>query len=196
MEERSWWLRMEMINKSMLEADKILDEINSQDDIISLEKVEKHIENKFQIKINTFRIKFPSEIEDCGAIIKMEKNENGRVANIIINTSHDIPFQRFSLAHELGHLVNSIDSLEYGKPIMSTHISYDLNYITKEDYENDENLKNEQIANVFAIELLMPLNKFAKATQECSSINELALRFGVSIQAAISRIKMIRAYGK
>ncbi|MCG8066711.1 MAG: ImmA/IrrE family metallo-endopeptidase [Candidatus Thiodiazotropha taylori] len=121
----------------------------------------------------------------------------GNHSTIVINSEHHPNRQRFTLAHELGHLVlhannDHQDVLFVDKSIITK----------KETYNRDElsgkgEYKQEIEANRFAAELLMPRKLLKDAVKEEGDdvdfsddllIYKLAQKFGVSEQALSIRL--------
>lgn len=108
---------------------------------------------------------------------------------ISVNKQKDVWRQRFSIAHEIGHLI-----LDMGYDINSKSFNGgDLN--TSFDREGDT--QQEYAANEFAAALLMPKDEFRffvdKNTNNKNmvSIETVADHFNVSIQAALTRGKFL-----
>jgi Zn-dependent peptidase ImmA (M78 family) len=80
-----------------------------------------------------------------------------------LNPAYAETAQRFSVAHEIGHLVLAHDGC-------------------------GSHPEDERAANVFAAELLMPLEMVKSGLRETTRLGELAQRFGVSRDAM--RIKL------
>lgn len=107
-----------------------------------------------------------------------------------INSSQPLTRQRFTVAHEIAHLL-----LHKGRPmIVDTSIR-----VNKRDHISSMATDTEEIeANAFAAELLMPrhlvlgewekLQRRGRASSGEAVLNELALRFGVSSQAMAYRL--------
>ena len=133
-----------------------------------------------------------------GAMMKTDLYGNNNVpkrASIILNTDNDAAFQRFSLLHEIGHLVTTawdstsiLKDSDKNKFVVSTHIDYSLTNISTDDCEKDSYLKNEQIANIFALRVLIPSESFYKKIKEYQDIQDVARFFGVTVDAIISRV--------
>lgn len=149
--------------------------------------------------------KIGPNIRNCGAMMLTEATDNKKTAKIVLNNDNPEEFQIFSLVHELGHLIIDEDdgylfhcdaesNREY---VVSTHVNYNISSIKMTDYidENDnvtsEFLLNEQLANIFALRVLMPTKAFFSAIREIDSLSEVAERYGVSQQAVISRIMLV-----
>lgn len=99
-----------------------------------------------------------------------------------VNARHHIHRQRFSLAHELGHilLVHDIDYYKHNITLDNPPISKTHN--TVETYFEKE-------ANTFAGELLVPLDMLKKEFRKTNDINNLSKVFLVSkevVSVAIS----------
>lgn len=115
---------------------------------------------------------------------------DGRRVVIGLNEGHARTRQRFSIAHELGHLV-----LHRGKPLFVDHtIRMDLR-----DSQSATGTETEEVeANAFAAQLLMPESLLREAVEEmrtCGStvtdtdlVVQLATRFEVSTQAMTFRL--------
>ena len=128
-----------------------------------------------------------------GAMMNISNGKDNIKSVIIVLNSNrciDAKFKRFSLAHELGHLITEkyTFSDEKKKFILSTHIDYTLNKISEEECEKDEHLFNEEIANIFALKVLMPIKLLRKALESIKDIKEISNHFGVSEDAVLSRI--------
>lgn len=179
-------------NEVLEELDYDVTKMVSTQDIIDI------VERKVDCRILVSEISFSDvseKLKDYGAMMWTELNSNGqRIANIVLNKDNDSEFQRFSLVHELGHLmtVNSDDLfVEDEKYIVSTHIDYRVTNISKEEYENNEFLLGEQYANVFALRILMPERIFFKKIKELDRISQVARFFGLTDEAVLSRIMLI-----
>lgn len=171
-----------------------------EDQMISTQEIIQLIKNKYCPEINISFASFSQAgiDEPYGAMMKTEldnKTSKTVCADIILNSDNDAAFQRFSLLHELGHLVahawkpsEEITMDMPNKYVVSTHIDYKITTIKKDEYEKDGYLENEQIANVFALRVLMPSKQFYKRIKEYNNISDVARFFGVSEEAVISRM--------
>ncbi len=170
------------------------------DNMIDSSEVIDYIEQKMKVDIDIFFRSFKKLGIDkpYGAMMMIEfENEEAKnncqpsKANIVLNTdSDDAVFQRFSLFHELGHLVtltkdNLIHTENY---VVSTHIDYELTNISPNDYKENAYLLKEQIANIFALRVLMPSKMFYKKMREYNDITKVADFFGVTQDAVLSRM--------
>lgn len=133
--------------------------------------------------------KFDDEdISDYGAMMcTMEDNDQVK-AKIILNDDRDARFQRFSLAHELGHLMVDQAAIpsDSKKYIISTHIKYDMTDFDQEDCKNPR-ISRELQANAFALKVLMPSEYFFEKLFNGMTLDDIAKSFGVSESAARSR---------
>ena len=107
---------------------------------------------------------------------ELDESDNIKKAKIIINEDIDAKSQRFSIIHELGHLVirtlSKEELLEYkGKFIISTHINDRFIDINQCDYEEDDDLFNELLCNIFALKVLMPNEQFYEKFREYGKIS-------------------------
>ncbi len=103
-------------------------------------------------------------------------HKEGRFSLIGINKSHPIELQRFTLAHELHHLLYDFNSA----PILCK--------------SDNENALIERNAEKFAAELLMPKNYVQRLISHPPNIHYITIElvakhFGVSYQAAAIRLQ-------
>ena len=121
-------------------------------------------------------------------VIKDEKTDKYR-ATIILNSDHEKEYQRFSLVHELGHLVTKCHTVEEDNNnyTLSAHINYNINCISEDDCKQNRYLLCEQIANVFALRVLMPSTRFKDVLYSMHDINDIAKEFGVTANAVKER---------
>lgn len=107
-------------------------------------------------------------------------------AYIFVNSAEPPARQRFTVAHELGHI--------YGEDIKLDEIG-ELNIVYRSDlesfYDAPIKVKNEQRANAFASEILMPEHQVLKYLQAGMNVEEMAVIFGVSPQAMKIRIASV-----
>lgn len=104
-----------------------------------------------------------------------------------VNSLHHINRQRFTIAHECGHLI-----LHKGKDV---HIDRSFR-VNRRDERSSQAIDPEEIeANRFAAELLMPYDSLLADLQDSdidieddTQLKELAERYQVSVQALTHRI--------
>jgi len=106
-----------------------------------------------------------------GAIIEIEN----KPAIAYLNIAKPIPRQRFTLAHELGHIF-----LKH-----STRDLYDAEEVREigEELTDQSKPPREKEADAFASELLVPHDKLKKYEADIKDIDKLAAIFHVSKQA-------------
>lgn len=98
--------------------------------------------------------------------------EDENVTAIGYNNSHHIHRQRFSVAHEIGHFI--------------------LSHNNQRKYELDRDRSNpihEKEANIFAAELLMPLELLKKDLKNTCDTEELSKKYWVSKESMGWRIQ-------
>jgi Zn-dependent peptidase ImmA (M78 family) len=109
------------------------------------------------------------------------------VAIIGVNSAHSIGRQRFTIAHELGHLILHKDETLHVDERAPIGFRNEESSLATKDVEIE--------ANQFAAELLMPADLLAKEIESISddleaeaAVSELADRFQVSEQAMTLRL--------
>ncbi len=150
--------------------------------------------------INYFRLSIPVDVEGLALALQLkvekqnlEKEISGMIKRrndgytIIINQNDPITRQRFTIAHEIGHFI-------YHRPKIGDGIVDDVLY-RQTSYagisNNQINAKDEQQANNFAANLLMPpfsIEKIKKENNNKIDANFLAERLNVSTQAIKNRL--------
>ncbi len=180
-------------------AEEFLQHFNHNNCIISTQDIISSVEQHYcaDVDISFTSFKKANIDKPYGAMMKIELDSNEgapQKASIILNVDNDNKFQKFSLLHEIGHLVmHAWDQNEIFKEknkqayVVSTHIDYKITNISKSEYESDRYLLNEQIANVFALRVLMPTKLFYTKIRDCHDLDEVAAFFGVAKEAVISR---------
>ena len=166
----------------------------STQDVINI--VEKHYCPSIIVQSTSF-----SKIgisEGYGAMMSTVLDDTGCKpikATIVLNSDNDEKFQRFSLMHEIGHLITRAwDKEDIQRTdantqfIVSTHIDYNITNIPEKLYKNSVYLTNEQIANIFALRVLMPSEQFFEKMKQKKISLEVAKFFGLTEDAVISRM--------
>ena len=129
--------------------------------------------------------------DDYGAMMCVYKAKGieKQKAKIILNNDKDSKFMRFSLMHELGHLITKHYTIEDddSEYTVSAHIQYNITSLPKEVYKDNIYLLNEQIANVFALQVLMPSEAFSRQMFKNTKFQGVADHFGVTADAVRSR---------
>ena len=128
--------------------------------------------------------------DTCGAMARLSFNGGDYNAAIVLNSDLDPSFQRFALIQQIGHLLTLPPDVELDPDsyVVSTRISYDLSDISQEDMERDRYLLREQVSNVFALRVLMPVDQFFRKIRELNSVESIARFYGVPVEAVISRM--------
>lgn len=126
-------------------------------------------------------------LDDYGAAMAVDNNR----VNILLNENETPEMQRFSLVHELGHLMTQKEVVTQPYRV-STHIDMDITSIPKEILENPKYkfLVNEQVANIFALLVLMPYEMLVDAMKKQDSFEDVAKFFGVNECALDSRLQL------
>jgi Zn-dependent peptidase ImmA (M78 family) len=121
----------------------------------------------------------------------------GKHPVIGVNTSHSTARQRFTIAHEIGHL--ELGHLPEGSGGDGVHIDRDFKVMLRDSNSSQATDPTEIEANAYAAALLMPRSMLIKE-QELSSgfdieddrlIQGLAARYKVSTQAMSFRLNNI-----
>lgn len=105
----------------------------------------------------------------------IRKSENGK-AEIYVNQLHPLTRQRFTIAHELGHLFLHLPDKE-------------VNFVDEELYRETGNHSTQEVeANQFAGALLMPKDLVTQLWNRGQSVGGLASMFDVSVTAMDIRL--------
>lgn len=179
-------------------SNEVLDALTYTDNnMISTQKIIDIVEKKLNCEIITSSCSFSEvseDIQDYGAMMCTTVSRSGkREAIIVLNSDNDSEFQRFSLVHELGHLMTSQENLFNTNEsyVVSTHINYRISSISQEEYQSDDFLLKEQLANIFALRVLMPSKLFFKTLESIDSLSKIAKNFGLTNEAVVSRIMLV-----
>lgn len=123
-----------------------------------------------------------------GAMMSTSIIDGRKYAMIYINSDNNETIQRFSIVHELGHLVTEAPNYIVGDDFtLSTQVNSDITFIDNETLEEDDFLVNEQIANIFALLVLIPDEiTVGKIAQE--GCTELSQKYKVTKEAIMSRM--------
>ncbi|WP_293768081.1 ImmA/IrrE family metallo-endopeptidase [uncultured Corynebacterium sp.] len=117
----------------------------------------------------------PMEPELSGFIVKQANSS----PEIFINADEPIERQRFTLAHEIGHLV------ERGQYAKDRDYSF-MDYRSSTDYD-----LHEFFADEFAGALLMPAREFTAVYRDRGEFGT-AVHFGVTVSAVNKRAKRLQ----
>lgn len=109
---------------------------------------------------------------------------------IVVNTAHSQARRRFTIAHELGHLL-----LHAGEPV---HVDQGLRINLRDDRSATAEDLEEMEANAFAANLLMPaawlrrdLAEGGIDLEDPNQVQALASRYQVSPQAMVVRLSSL-----
>lgn len=188
-------------------ADTVIEKMNYNggfveiDDIMSVIKKEKNVE--ILLRFDDFSKLEGTEgrFRRCGAAMSVPVDASSgapREARIMINSLFSPEHRRFSMAHELGHLMTDCHNCttRENRFRVSMHIDADITCIDEDLLDEDEIYVSEQIANIFALLVLMPKQAFVTARNLLKSEGLIAHHFGVETDAVYSRIKLLDEYGK
>lgn len=124
-----------------------------------------------------------------GELAGMLARNVGAKPVIGINSRHSKARQRFTIAHELGHLTLHD---------INVHIDRDFRVMNRDSMSSTATNPLEIEANRFAAELLMPYDMVLAEFDEqgvdmehLDEVSRLAKRYGVSVQAMMHRIANI-----
>jgi Zn-dependent peptidase ImmA (M78 family) len=112
-------------------------------------------------------------------------------SKVVLNEKHHIHRQRFTAAHELGHLILHCGHDDEEQVFVDKTVAYNRN-----DASSSGEVKKEIEANRFAAELLMP-KKFiekdieGKESLRYEDVEELAKKYEVSERAMTIRIEKL-----
>lgn len=173
------------------------------DDIISAVL---QVSNYSEITVNRrsfSQLKLPKDMKNPiipthGAMLSTRTKSNPstgkqeQVANLIINSDYSANMQRFSVVHELGHLITNIPNFTYeqiddGRFTISAHVNADITFIPEEICVQNKYLIAEQVANIFALLVLIPRNIRIQDIMNIG-IDKLTERYGVTEDAIYSRM--------
>jgi Zn-dependent peptidase ImmA (M78 family) len=166
--------------KPLKVARVLLDEMDIRQPPVPVNEIARHMGADVRYK--------PAERDICGFIARQDDGSTV----IGINTFHHANRQRFTLAHELGHL-----SLHTTKRLYVDHVP------KFRDVKSSQAVDPEEIeANLFAAELLMPEDMLRRDIQSMrddlnanEAIDRLAKRYQVSPEAMRARLERLKGAG-
>ena len=107
---------------------------------------------------------------------------------ILVNTDKSTAFQRFSIIHEMGHIVTGcLVESKQNAWIVSSDISYD---IPSTPPKKDKNQAYEVIANIFALKVIIPMDMLLEQIKAGKGIKYIASYFMADADAVLARIKL------
>lgn len=126
----------------------------------------------------------------CGAITRIEFDAGLKSAIIALNSDMPAQIQRFSLMQQIGRLVTLPQDAHLDPDIFHVRadINYDLLGIKGEELAGSRYFLLEQIANIFALRVLMPSEQFFRVIRRLRDIQTAAVFFGVLEEAVIARM--------
>ena len=126
----------------------------------------------------------------CGAMTRINFDAGLRSAVIVLNSDMPAASQRFSLMQQLGHLVTLPPDAHLDPDIfhVSAQADLDLLRISEEELVGSRYFLREQIANIFALRVLMPSEQFFRLMRQLRNIQTAASFFGVTEEAVIARM--------
>jgi Zn-dependent peptidase ImmA (M78 family) len=150
--------------------------------------------------INYFKLTAPVDVEGLALALQLKverqnlsdeicgmiKRKDGKYI-IVVNQNHVITRQRFTIAHEIGHFIYHRPKIGDGVVDNALYRQVSYNGITN----NEINAKDEQQANNFAANLLMPRHLIDNIRNQCGgSYDEIKLaeKLNVSVQAIKIRL--------
>ena len=118
--------------------------------------------------------------------------KDGNGFKIIVSPFQDERRRRFTIAHELGHLITDIPNFAYEEAddnrfTISTHVNPDITYISEEECKNNNYLIAEQVANIFALLVLVPRDLKIRDLKN-EGVEKLTKKYGVTADAIYSRM--------
>ncbi|MGY3441125.1 ImmA/IrrE family metallo-endopeptidase [Bradyrhizobium sp. USDA 4473] len=131
------------------------------------------------------RIRYKNEPSSGGAIPESIRVRASNDFTIYLPTMTSPERDRFTIAHELGHLF-----LHYPR-VRKSNPEAEMIATRWVDESDKDQQRAEWEANWFAAAFLMPRAPFMKAFRDDNDLDELAERFAVSVQAATVRAKSL-----
>lgn len=175
----------------------------SLDDITAAVKEVSGYAEIFVTRQSFSKLKLPKNYKNdpmrrYGAMLSTMTRENTetevpeKIAYLVVNSDNSADMQRFSVAHELGHLVTDLPNFTYeeaddGLFTISAHINPDITYLPDAVCEKDDYMTAEQVANIFALLVLVPNDLRIRDIRDIG-VEELAKRYGVTEDAIYSRM--------
>ncbi len=132
-----------------------------------------------------------TDVSNFGAAMCVYEQDKRKYATILLNEKENPKMKRFSLVHELGHLMTQPLDLTKNYQV-STHIDMDITSIPEHILDKTENkfLIEEQVANIFALLVLIPYESLLYAMRRYESLEAVADFFGVEKDAVVSRFML------
>lgn len=131
-------------------------------------------------------------LKQAGAMLATIDDGTQKKAQIVVNEAKSAQQKRFATVHELGHLITKIPNYSYvtdndGAFTVSTQINADITFISEDDCKNSDFLKAEQVANIFALLVLIP-DEITIQKMASEGPDALAEKYGVTPEMLYSRM--------
>ncbi|OTG44176.1 hypothetical protein B7935_10315 [Streptococcus agalactiae] len=137
---------------------------------------------------------FENESDPVSGFLMYEKNK----PVIVLNAGESVRRQRFTLAHELGHLILHWNWLPGEQVSDLNEDLFEISYRNKKDYKKDEMIRENE-ADTFAGEFLLPLDSVKDSLKSVSSDSVIATLmedFKVSQSCAYVRVNNLLREGE
>ena len=151
------WFMDSRVNAAYEKADIVIKQMDYTSGKVDINDIMRIVSDYSNVKIQIARVDFSKigkEFSHFGAAMSVTDNPhaNRKDARILLNVTMSPQQMRFSMVHELGHLITEKYNITDNKQQfhISTHIDADFTSFDWDDTE-EEALINEQIANVFAL---------------------------------------------
>ena len=203
-----YWFMDDRFNIAYEMADLVIEKMNYDGDLVEIDDIMSVVKRERNIEILVSFADFDKlegtngRYKKCGAAMSVPAEDptsnSPRKAKILINSLYSPEHRRFSMAHELGHLMTNCHNgtANENRFRVSTHIDANITSFNPELLDEDAMYVNEQIANIFALLVLMPKQAFVTAKSLLKSDGLVAHHFGVETSAVYSRVKLLDEYGK
>ena len=178
-------------------SDEIIQSVPYDPDrMIDTDLIVEHVRRTYCPVIQLYNVPF-TEIRSgiipahgCGGITRFDFDSRLRSAIIAINSEMPSAVQRFSLMQQIGRLVTLPSDAHLYPDIF--HVSADINFnllgITEEELAGSRYFLREQVANIFALRVLMPSVQFFRSMRQLRDIQTSAAFFGLAEEAVIARM--------
>lgn len=199
------WIMREEFRVAYEKAGEVLDRMpDRKGEMIRTSDIIDVIQQMLNINVRYFDYDFSELSEEksemdfskYGAAMCVSDDGEKRLAKILLNKNETAKMKRFSLVHELGHLITKSTVEVHGYQV-STHIDMDITTIPDSILDDKRYgfLLNEQIANIFALLVLIPYDMLRESLSKYDSLEQIANRFGVEKDALFSRLMLEDAKG-
>lgn len=173
-------------------AQVVIEKLGTDIAVVDTAKVVSIVEKETGYRIDLYSADFSIvDMDQYGAFVDIvpDSNGTGKIAEIFINSLTTIQQQRFSLVHELGHLI--LGDVSNGARV---HNNKDISLLDDSEVGIDESSIEEQRANIFALLVLMPRITFQQKIRTKGTL-ELSNQFMVTEEAVFNRLKVYLSTG-